>query len=106
MKCHSILKDTVYITASHTVRRLTSDEDRDLNINRKKEQFMVKYRSWHGNKVKVGNSTVPKVETVTDDDDVGTFVPEKPLEVLNEIPEQDVVDNNGKPIDGLDCIVY
>ena len=27
-----ILKDTMYITASHMVRSLTTDEDRDLNI--------------------------------------------------------------------------
>ena len=27
-----ILKDTMYITTSHTVRSLISDEDRDLNI--------------------------------------------------------------------------
>ena len=67
-----ILKDTMYITASHTVRSLTTDEDRDLNIIREKEQFMIKCRSWHGNKLQVGKSTAPKVETVTDDeDDVG-----------------------------------
>ena len=62
------------ITASHTVRSLTTDKDRDLNIIRDKETFKIKYRSWHGNKLKVGNSTTPKVETVTNDyDDVGTF---------------------------------
>ena len=37
-----ILKDTMYITASHTVRCLTEDENRDLNIIREKEMFMVK----------------------------------------------------------------
>ena len=37
-----ILKDTMYITASHTVRRLTEDEDRDLNIIREKDAYMVK----------------------------------------------------------------
>ena len=67
---------------------------------------MVKCRSWHGNKLKVGNKTAPKVETITDDeDDVGTFVPDKPVEAMKEMPEQDVVDNNGKPINGLDHIV-
>ena len=39
-----ILKDTMYITASHTVRRLTEDEDRDLNIIREKDAYMVKCR--------------------------------------------------------------
>ena len=102
-----ILKDSMYITASHTVRCFTEDEDRDLNIIREKETFMVKCRPWHGNKLKVENSTAPKVETVTDDDDdnVGTFVPDIPIESLKEMPKQDVVDNNGKPIDGLDHIV-
>ena len=48
-----------------------------------------------------------KVETVTDDDDdvVGTFVPDIPVEALKEMPEQDIVENNGKLIDGLDHIV-
>ena len=55
--------------------------------------------------MKVGKSTAPKVETVTDDDDLGTFVPDIPVEPLKEMPEQDVVDNNGKPIDGFDNIV-
>ena len=92
----------MYITASHTVRSLTTDKDRDLNIICEKETFMVKCRSWHGNKLKVGNSTAPKVETVTDDDDdddVGIVVLDTPVDALKEMPEQDVVDNNGKPID-------
>ena len=90
-----ILKDTMYITTSHTVRSLTTDEDRDRNIIREKEQFMIKCRSWHGYKLKVEDSTAPKVEIVTDDeDDVRTFVPDIPVEALKEIPEQDVVDNN------------
>ena len=94
----------MYIMASHTVRSLTVDEDNDLNIIREKEHFMIKCRSWYGNKLKVGNSTSPKIETVTDDDndDVGTFVPDIPVEAFLE---QDVVDNNGKHIDGLDYIV-
>ena len=67
---------------------------------------MVKYRSWYGNKLKVGNSTAPIVETVTnDEDDVGNFVPDKPVEAMKEVPEQNVVDNNGRPINGLDHIV-
>ena len=57
---------------------------------------MVKCRSWHGNKLKIGNSTTPKVETVTenDEDDVRTFVPDIPVEPLKEMLEHDVVDNN------------
>ena len=66
---------------------------------------MIKCRPWHGDKLKVENSTAPKVETVTDDEDLGTFVPGIPVEALKEIPEQDVVDNNDKQIDGLDNIV-
>ena len=57
--------------------------------------------------MKVGNGTAPKVETVTedDDDDLGTFVPDIPVEPLTEMPEQDIVDNNGKLIEGSDHIV-
>ena len=67
---------------------------------------MVKCRSWYGNKLTVGKGTAPKVETVTEDeDDVGIFGPDIPVEELTEMPEQDVVDNNGKPIEGLDHIV-
>ena len=62
--------------------------------------------------MKVGISTAPKVEIVTDDDDdddddddLWTFVPDIPVEALKEMPEQDVFDNNGKLIDGLDHIV-
>ena len=69
---------------------------------------MVKCRSWDGNKLNVGNSTAPKVKTFTndtDDDNIGTFVPNIPVELLKEMPEQDVIDNNGKLIEGLDHIV-
>ena len=71
---------------------------------------MVKCRSWYDNKLKIGTGTAPKVETVIetvieDDDDLGTFVPAIPVEPLTEMPEQDVVDNNGKSIEGLDHIV-
>ena len=46
---------------------------------------MIKCRSWHSNKLKVGDSTAPKVETVTDDDDdVGTFVPDRPVEAFKK----------------------
>ena len=56
--------------------------------------------------MKVGNSTAPKVETATEDEDnVGIFVLDIPIEPLKEMPEQDVVDNNGKLIEGLDHIV-
>ena len=58
-----ILKNTMYITVSHTVRSLTSGEDRDLNIIREKEQVMIKCRSWHGNKLKVYFNLM--VETLT-----------------------------------------
>ena len=40
-----ILKDTMCITISHTVRVLTADEYRELNITCDKEQFMVKCQS-------------------------------------------------------------
>ena len=40
------------------------------NIIYEKEQFMIKCISWHGNKLKVGKSTAPKVDTVTDEEDV------------------------------------
>ena len=101
-----ILKDTMYITASHTVRSLTDDEDQDLNVIHERDKFMVKCRYLHSNKLKVGNKTAPKVETVTDNEDrVRICVADKPVEAMKQIPEQDVVDNNGKPIDGLDHIV-
>ena len=103
-----ILKDTMKITASHTVRALSDDEMKDLNLIRERDEFMVKCRSYHGDKMKVGKSRLLKVETVTDDEDeVGTFFPEEPVETSRktEMPEQDVVYNNGKPIHGLDHIV-
>ena len=67
------------ITASHIVRRLTENENRDLNIICEKEIITTKCRSYHGNKLKIGDSTLPKVETVTDEeeDNVGTFIPEE-----------------------------
>ena len=101
-----VLKDTMKITASHTFRPLTEDETRDLNLIKEREDFMVKCRSYHGNKMKLGNSTMPKVETVHDDDDTvtHTYFPDEPAD-KTEMPEQDVVDDEGKPIDGLDHIV-
>ena len=63
-----ILKDTIVITASHTTQPLTEDKCRDLNRIRERETFVKKCRSYHGNKMKVGDSTVPKVETVSEND--------------------------------------
>ena len=42
---------------------------KDLNLIRERDEFMVKCRSYHGDKMKVGKSRLPKVETVTDDED-------------------------------------
>ena len=68
--------------ASHTVRSLNGDENKDLNIICEKDTFMTKCRLYHGNKLKVGDSTLPKVETVIDEDDyVGVLLPiEEPVE--------------------------
>ena len=49
-----ILKDTIKITASHTVRPLTEDEHRGFNHIREREIFMEKCRLYHGNKMKLG----------------------------------------------------
>ena len=57
--------------------------------------------------MKLGNKRLPKVETVLEDDDdtvAHTYFLDKPAD-KTEMPEQDVVDNDGKPIDGLDHIV-
>ena len=58
--------------------------------------------------MKMGNGTMPKVEIVLDDDDDNTvthiYFPDKPADKTT-ISEQDVIDNNGKPIHGLDHIV-
>ena len=37
-----ILKDTMKITASHTIRPLIKDEHRDLNLIKERENFMEK----------------------------------------------------------------
>ena len=57
------------ITASNTVRPLTEGEYHHLNLIREREEFIEKCRTYHGNKMKLGNRTIPKVETVTDNDD-------------------------------------
>ena len=59
--------------------------------------------------MKLGNGRMPKVEveTVLDDDDetiANSYFPDEPAD-KTEMPEQDVVDDDGKPIDGLDHIV-
>ena len=96
------------ITASHTVRPLTKDEYRDLNLIKERENFTERCQSYHGNMMKVGNKTMPKVETVLDDDDdnsvTHTYFPDKPAD-KTKMPEQDVIDDDGKPIHGLDHIV-
>ena len=62
-----ILKDTIQITASHTVRSFTANENRGLNIICGKKTSMTKCRSYHGKKLKIGDSTLTKVETVIDE---------------------------------------
>ena len=57
--------------------------------------------------MKLGNKRLPKVETVLEDDDdtvAHIYFPDE-LADKTEMPEQDIVDNDGKPIDGLDHIV-
>ena len=95
------------ITASHTIQPLTEDEYRDLNLIKERENFMERYRSYHGKKLKIGNGTMPKVETVLDDNDdtvTHTYFPDKPADKTT-MPEQDVIDDDGKPIHGFDHIV-
>ena len=96
------------ITALHTFRPLTEDEYRDLNLIKERESFMGTCRSYHGEKMKLGNSRMPKVEieTVLDDDETvaNTYFPDESAD-KTEMPEQDVVDDDGKPVNGLDHIV-
>ena len=59
--------------------------------------------------MKVGDSTVLNVETVSEDDDAAdkykhTYFPDIP-EDKTTMPEQDVTDNKGNSINGLDHIV-
>ena len=69
---------------------------------------MEKCRSYHGNKMKVGDSTVPKIETVSDDDGADNYehmyFPDIPIDKTT-MPEQDGTDDTVNPIDGLDHIV-
>ena len=84
-----ILKDMMKITALHTIRPLTEDEHRDLNLIKERENFMEKCQSYHGNKMKLGNKRMPKVETVLDDDDdtvAHTYFQDKPAD-KTEMPE-------------------
>jgi len=61
-----ILKDTMKITASHTVRPLTEDEYRNPGITRQREQLMVDCRRVHGEKINVSNNEI-KVENNNND---------------------------------------
>ena len=56
------------ITTFHTCWPLTEDEYRDLNLTKEREIFMEKRWSYHGNKMKVGDSTILRVGTVSEDD--------------------------------------
>ena len=88
------------ITTSHTVRPLTKDEHCDLNLNMKRENFMERCQLYHGNKLKIRNKTMSKVETVLDDDNdivTHTYFPDKPADKTT-MPEQDVIDDDAKPI--------
>ena len=76
-----------------------------LEREREREIFMERYRPYHGNKMKFGNGRMPKVETVLNDDAVThTYFQDNPPDKTT-MREQDVVDNNGKLINGLDHIV-
>ena len=70
---------------------------------------MEKCRSYHGNKMKVGDSAIPEVETVQKEDGADdykhTYFPDIPLDKTT-IPEQNVIDNEGNLIIGLDHVVY
>ena len=103
-----ILKDTMVITTSHTCRPLIEDEYRDLNLIKQRDNFMEKYRLSHGNKKKTGNSTVSKLETVSEDDGTNDYehmyFPDIPVDKTT-MPEQDVIDDEGNPIQGLNHIV-
>ena len=69
---------------------------------------MEKCRLYHNNKMKIGDSTVLKVETISDDDGAHdyeyTYLPDIPVDKTT-VPEQDVIDNKGNPINGLNHIV-
>ena len=58
--------------------------------------------------MKIRDSTVPKVETVSENDNADdyehTYFPDIPVDNTT-MPEQDVIDDDGKPVDGLDHIV-
>ena len=57
--------------------------------------------------MKLESKRLPKVEAVLEDDDdtvANTYFPDKPADKTDML-EQDVVDNDGKPINGLDHIV-
>ena len=57
--------------------------------------------------MKLGNKRLLKVETVLEDDNdtvAHTYFPDKPAD-KTEMSEQDVVDDDGKPINGLNHIV-
>ena len=58
--------------------------------------------------MKIGDSTVLKVETVSEDDGADDYkhiyFPDIPVDRIT-MPEQDVIDNEGNPIKGLDYIV-
>ena len=92
------------IIASHTTRPLTVDEYCDLNLIKDRDNFMEKCRLYHGNKMKVGASTVPKLETVSGDDGADDYehmyFPDIP-EDKTTMPEQDVIEDKGNPMNGL-----
>lgn len=120
-----ILKDTMEITASHTVRRLTDLEYRDPTLQRERNVFMDKCRKRYGDKLTVSDDTRPTSDALSsgaDDvvmsDGATTSEPmsnpsgelrsepnDAPYYEPSHIPEQDAVDANGKPIDNLDHIL-
>ena len=55
--------------------------------------------------MKLRNKKMPKAETVLDGDDVAhTYFQDEPADKTT-MPEQDIVDDDGMPVDGLDHII-
>ena len=96
------------ITASHSCRALTEDEYCDLNLSRTRDTFMERCQLCLGNKMKMRDSTVLKVEIILANKDPDyyrhTYFSEVPVD-KTPMSEQDVIEDDGKPIDGFDHIV-
>ena len=114
--CQWILKDTMEFTTSHNIRALTNDEMRSIEGQREREVFMTRCRARHGDKIlvpgKKGKMIRPEQkERESDEDDMEEdplledlppFEPLVPNAEPSNIPEADVVDDDGNPISNLD----